>query len=170
MAKVSTVALSDFSSFTSVPGSVSSAFQITVAPLSGTTPVALVANVALSAGDNYNGNGSDLRVLQWNGAGWTTQAFTFDAASNQVKVAGLTNLSAFVISRLSPPLTIQAGVNGFNFQFTPFANVSYTLQRSTDLVIWTPVITNTPASEQPVTLQDASPPDGQAFYRLFVKP
>jgi hypothetical protein len=170
MAKVSTVALSDFSSFAPVPGTVSSACQITVAPLSGTTAVTLVANLAFSAGDNYNGNGSDLRVLQWNGVSWITQAFAFNAASNQVCVTGLTNLSAFVVSRLSPQISIQADVNGFHFQFTPFANVSYTLQRSTDLVTWTPVITNMSASEQPVTLQDPAPPANQAFYRLQVNP
>jgi hypothetical protein len=86
-------------------------------------------------------------------------------------VAGLTNLSAFVVAQLSaPPLHIQAGGNGFNFQFTPFANVSYTLQRSTDLLTWTPITTITPASEQTVTLQDPAPPASQAFYRLVVNP
>jgi hypothetical protein len=132
--------------------------------------VSFAADVALSAGDNYTGNGSDLRVLQWNGACWNVQAFAFNAANNQVCVTGLTNLSAFVVSRLSPQLSIQAGAGGFNIPLTPFANVTYTLQRSTDLVTWTSVNTNTPTSEQPVTLQDPNPPAGQAFYRLQVNP
>jgi hypothetical protein len=170
MAKVSTVALSDFSSFAPVPGSPSSACQITVAPVSGTTPVTFAANVALSIGDNYTGDGSDLRLLQWNGASWNLLAFTFNATGNQACVAGLTNLSAFVVSRLSPQLSLQAGTNGFNIPLTPFANVTYTLQRSCDLVTWTPVSTITPTSEQPVTLQDPDPPVNQAFYRLQVIP
>jgi hypothetical protein len=169
-AKVSTVALSDFSPFAPVPGSVSSACQITVAPVSGTAPVTFAADLALYAGAGYAGNGSDLRVLQWNGASWSVQAFTFNAANNQACMTGLTNLSAFVVSRLSPQLSIQAGANGFTIPLTPFANVTYKLQRSTDLVNWTPVSTNTPTSEQLVTLQDPNPPASQAFYRLQVTP
>ncbi len=170
MAKVSTVALSDFSSFAPVPGNVSSACQINVTPVSVTTPVSFVANVALRAGDNYTGNGSDLRVLQWNGAGWNLPAFTYDVANNQVCVAGLTNLSDFVVSQVAPLLSIQPGPSGFNFQFTPFANVSYTLQRSTDLRTWTSLVTITPSNEQPVALQDPAPPAQQAFYRLLMNP
>jgi hypothetical protein len=170
VAKVSTVALSEFSSFAPVPGNVSSACQITVAPLSGTTAVTYVADLVLSAGSNYHGNGSDLRVLQWNGTFWNAQPFTFNAAANQVCLTGLTNLSAFVVSQLCPQICIQACSNGCNFQFTPFANVSYTLQRSLDLVTWTPVLTNCSASGQPVTLQDPAPPANQAFYRLLVSP
>ena len=169
-AKVSTVALSDFSSYAPVPGSVSSACQISVTPVSGATPVNFVANVALRAGDNYTGNGSDLRLLRWNGASWNVQLFTFNAASNQAEAAGLTNLSAFVVSRLSPQLSIQPGASGLTIPLTPFPNVTYTLQRSTDLLHWTSISTNTPTSEQPVTLQDPAPPASQAFYRLLVNP
>jgi hypothetical protein len=169
-AQVSTVALSDFSPFAPVPGCVSSACQITVTPVSGTTPVTFAASVALRAGDNYTGNGGDLRVLQWNGACWNLLPFTYNAANNQVCVTGLTNLSAFVISQLSAQINIQACANEYNFRFVPFAGVSYTLQRSTDLVAWTPVSTITPASEQPVSLQDSAPPPNQAFYRLFMNP
>jgi hypothetical protein len=171
MAKVSTVGLSEFSSFAPVPGTVLNACQITVSPGSGVTNLAFLAEVGLSAGVNYTGDGGDLRVLQWSGASWSAPAFSFSAANNQVSVAGLTNLSAFVVARISAPLlSIQAGVNGRHFQFTPFANVSYTLQRSTDLLNWTSILTNTPASEQPVTLQDPAPPASQAFYRLVLNP
>jgi hypothetical protein len=71
---------------------------------------------------------------------------------------------------LSPQISIQEGAHGFNIPLTPFANVTYTLQRSTDLVNWTPACTITPTSEQPVTLQDPNPPANQAFYRLQVNP
>ena len=171
MARISTVGLSDFSSFAPVPGNVLNACQITVAPGPGGLGLDFLADVGLSAGSNYTGDGSDLRVLQWNGASWSSLAFTFNAANGQAWVAGLTNLSAFVVARLSaPPISIQAGTNGWNFPFTPFANVSYTLQRSTDLATWTPVGTVTPTDEQSVTLQDSAPPAKQAFYRLQMKP
>ncbi|MGD0816051.1 MAG: hypothetical protein ABSA83_20865 [Verrucomicrobiota bacterium] len=169
-AKVSTVALSDFSPFAQVPGSVCSAYQITVTPMSGTTAVTFNANIALSAGDSYSGDGSDLRVLQWDGTGWNVHAFTFNASSNLACVTGLTNLSAFVVTRLSPQLSLHSGVGGFYIPLTPFANVTYMLQRSTDLVTWACVSTITPTSEQPVTLQDPNPMPSLAFYRVEVNP
>jgi hypothetical protein len=171
MAKISTVGLSEFSSFAPVPGTVLNACKITLTPGSAVTNLTLLADVGLSAGVNYTGNGGDLRVLQLNGASWSAPAFSFNAANNEVWVAGLTNFSAFIVAQISaPPLSIQAGANGFNFQFTPFANLSYTLQRSTDLVTWTSISTNTPASEQPVTFLDPAPPASQGFYRLVVTP
>ncbi len=170
-AKVSTVALSDFSSYAPVPGSVSSACQITVAPLTGTTPVAFAASVALSAASGYNGTGSDLRVLQWTGTNWNLPPFTFNRGNNQASVALFTNTAAFVVSQISPPrLSIAPDVKPVAVQFTPFPNLSYTLQRSADLVNWTPVTTIIPSGAQPVTLQDPNPPVTQAFYRLLVNP
>jgi len=169
-AKISTVALTDFSSFAPVPGSVSSGSQITVTPLSGTTPVTYSANVALSAGDNYTGNGNDLRVLQWNGGSWNEEAFAYNAVSNQVIMTSLTNLSAFVVSRLSPQLTPQGGANGLSIPLTPFANMTYTLQRSIDLVVWTSLPSVTPNTGQSLILQDPSPPASHAFYRLLINP
>jgi hypothetical protein len=171
MAKVSTVGLGEFSSFAPIPGNVLNACQITLAPVSGGAGLTFLVDVGLSVGTNYTGNGDDLRVLQWSGTNWSSPSFTVDAANNQVWVAGLTNTSAFVVAQLSPPpLGIQARGHQFNFQFTPFANLTYTLQRSTDFAHWTPVTTVTPPSEQPVTLQDPSPPAGHAFYRLLVNP
>jgi hypothetical protein len=46
----------------------------------------------------------------------------------------------------------------------------YTLQRSTDLIHWTPVTTVTPASGQSLLLLDPDPPAGAAFYRLLINP
>jgi hypothetical protein len=170
-ARVSTVGLSDFSSFAPVPGTVLDACQITATAVPGDTNVAISADVGLSAGSNYTGNGGDLHVLQWNGTSWSSPAFSFNATNHEVWVAALTNLSAFVVARLSPPpLQIQTGAQGWSFQFTPFANLSYELERSPDLVNWTAVTTVTPASAQPVTLQDPSPPPSQGFYRLLVNP
>ncbi len=169
-ARVSTVSLSDFSSFAPVPGTVSSSYQVTVTPVSGTTPVDFVTSVAMSAGTNYTGDGSDLRVLQWNGASWSLQPSTYNAAGKQVNVTGLTNLSALVISRLAPQLSPQAGANGLTIPLIPFAKVTYTLQRSIDLLAWTPVSTITPASGQPLALQDPAPPSSHAYYRLLINP
>jgi hypothetical protein len=112
-----------------------------------------------------------LRVLQWNGAGWDSDAFTFNSTNNGVLAPGLTNLSAFIVAQLSaPPLTVQSGTNGLNIHFTPFANVSYTLQRSTNLLTWAPITTVAPNTEESLILQDPAPPPNQAFYRLLVKP
>ena len=167
VAKVSTVALSEFSTFTSVIGNVSSAYQITLKPVKGTNAINYVADIGLRAGNNYAGNGGDLRVYQWNCTNWTALPFTFNPTNNEALVAGVTNFSAFVVSQIVPPqLSIQNITNGFAFQFTPVANCAQILERSTDLVTWTPICTNTPASAQPVMVQDTNAPNGKAFYRV----
>ncbi len=170
-ARISTVRLTDFSSFAPVPGSVLYACQAAARPIAGATNVALLADVGLSVGTNYAGIGGDLRVLQWNGTNWISPAFSYDQASREAWVAGLTNLSAFVVAQLSPPaLSIQKEADGVYFEFVPFAGLSYTLQRSTDLLSWTPIGTATAESEQSLTMEDAAPPAQAAFYRLRVNP
>ena len=167
IAKVSTVGLSEFSAFAPVIGKVSSAYQITLKPVTGTNAVNYVADIGLRAGDHYTGTGGDLRVHQWNGTGWTSQPFNFNPTNNEVLVAGVTNFSAFAVSQIIPPqLNIQNTTNGFAFQFTPVANDTHILERSTDLVTWTPIATNTATGAQPVTLQDNAAPADKAFYRL----
>jgi hypothetical protein len=171
LAKVSTVGLSEFSSFALVPGVVASAYQIKVAAVPETNGVAYQADIGLSVGTNYTGNGDDLCVLQWNGTNWCSPPFSFNAANQEVFVAGLTNLSAFVVTQLPrPELSIQASTPGNNFQFTPSLYLTYILERSLDLVTWSPVCTNTPANTQHVTLQDPAQPPSRAFYRLQVHP
>ena len=168
-ARISTVSLHEFSSFAPVIGNVSSAYQIQSRPISGTNAVVLRAEVGLRAGENYSGNGNDLRVFQWQGANWASQPFTFDPTNDEVLVMGVTNLSAFVISQIVPPqLSIQSVANGYAFQFTPILNCANILERSPDLVNWMPVSTNTPTSAQPITLWDTNVLAGKAFYRLLL--
>ena len=168
-ARVSTVSLHEFSSFAPVVGNVSSAYQLQARPVIGTNAVALQADIGLRAGDNYSGNGSDLRVYQWNSTNWTSQPFTFNPANNQALIAGVTNFTAFVVSQIVPPnLSAQNSTNGFAFQFAPVANCPHVLERSTDLVNWTPIYTNTLPSSQPVTWQDTNAPAGNAFYRVHL--
>jgi hypothetical protein len=89
----------------------------------------------------------------------------------QASAAGVTNFSAFVVSQIVPPqLNIQTIANGFAFKFSPVANCAHILERSTDLVTWTPILTNTPTSTQPIALQDTNVPVGEAFYRLLLNP
>jgi hypothetical protein len=170
-ARVSTVRLTDFSSLAPVPGHVLYACQATVRPITVATNLTLLADVGLSVGTNYNGTGGDLRVLQWIGTNWTSPPISYDQASRQVWVAGLTNLSAFVVAQVSAPaLSMQMNAQGARFDFVPFAGFSYTLQRSTNLVTWNAVATVTAQSEQVLTITDEAPPAVAAFYRLLVNP
>ena len=171
VARISTVTLTDFSSFAPVIGNVSSAYRIAAKPVSGTGPLSYLADISLRAGAGYEGIGGDLRVYQWNCTNWISQRFTFNLTNDEVLVAGVTNFSTFVVSQIVPPqLNIQTIANGFAFQFSPVANCAHILERSTDLVTWTPILTNTPASTQPLTLQDTNAPAGEAFYRLLLTP
>lgn len=169
VSKISTVRLIEFSSFAPVVGNVSSAYQITLKPVSGGDTVNIQADVSMRAGKNYSGAGNDLRVYQWGGTNWLSRPFTFNPANNEVVVADVTNFSAFVVSQMvAPQLSVQSITNGFFCQFKPVPNCQNILERSTDLVNWTPIATNTPADSQPVTLQDSSVPTGKAFYRLQI--
>ena len=169
IAKISTVSLSEFSSFAPVIGNVSSAYKIQSRPVTGTNCTAFSAEVGLRAGNAYTGNGSDLRVFQWGCSNWISQPFSFNPTNHEALISGVTHFSAFVISQIVPPtLAIQPVTNGFTFQFAPVPNCAHILERSIDLVTWTPVSTNMPAGPQPVTLQDTNAPAGNCFYRLVL--
>ena len=106
-------------------------------------------------------------MFRWGGTNWTSVPLSFNLASEEVLLAGVTNFSAFVLSQIIPPqLTIQNQTNRYVFHFTPVPNCAHVLERSTDLVNWTSLTTNTPANSQPAALQDNTPPGGSAFYRL----
>ncbi len=168
LAKISTIGLSEFSAYGPVIGAVSSGYQITAKALTNSS-LNFMADVGLRAGATYTGNGSDLRVYKWNSTNWTPQAFTYNPATEQALVSGVTNFSAFVVSQIIPPqLQAQSSTNGMSFQFTPVPNCLATLERSVDFKTWTPVASMTPTNAQPVTLQDSAPPHDKAFYRLLV--
>ncbi|HTB84597.1 MAG TPA: hypothetical protein VK742_13155 [Candidatus Sulfotelmatobacter sp.] len=166
--RISTTSLHEFSAFAPAIGNVSSAYQLQARPLGGATNTALLADIGLSVGQNYSGDGGDLRVYQWNSTNWISQPFTYNPVNTQVLVPGVTNFTAFTVSQIVPPnLSVQSVTNGFAFQFTPVANCPQVLERSTDLVNWTPLCTNTPVGTRPVTWQDTNAPAGQAFYRVL---
>lgn len=167
-ARISTVSLSDLSPFAPVTGNVSSAYQIQALPIMNTNAVAATADISLYAGAGYSGSGNDLRVYQWNCTNWTSEPFVFNPTNNEVTVSGVTNLSAFVVSRIVPPaVAIQSAPNGFGFQFTPVPNCQEVLERSTDLVHWTSIYTFTATNAQPMNLVDTNAPPGQAYYRVY---
>lgn len=169
-ARISAVSLNDFSPFAPVEGNILSAYQIQSLPLIQ-GPVTYTAAVGLSAGDSYSGNGGDLRVFQWHCTNWLSQPFVYQAANNEVTVPDVTNFSAFVVSQIVPPiLTAQSATNGFVFQLTPVPNCLETLDRSTDLKTWTPILAFTATNAQPVTLEDSNAPAMKAFYRVQLSP
>jgi hypothetical protein len=170
VARISTVSLNDLSPFAPAEGTVSSAYGIMSRPVTGAN-VSYNASVGLRAGDGYLGSGSDLRVFEWNQTNWISQPFTYNPANNEVTVTGVTNLSAFVVSQVVPPqLSIQSIANGYEFRFAPVANCANILERSPNLMTWTPICTNVPPNAQPITLEDTNAPAGKAFYRIELNP
>ncbi len=169
IAQIKTARLDDPALLALVAGTPVNALQLSLAAILNTNAVSFYADLDLSAGTNYTGNGSDLHVAQWTGTNWLTQPFTFNPMNNGVTIAGVTNLSAFVVSQIIPPnLSAQNSANGFAFQFAPVANCPHVLERSTDLATWTPIYTNTLPSAQPVTWRDTNAPAGNAFYRVHL--
>jgi hypothetical protein len=59
----------------------------------------------------------------------------------------------------------QAG-SAWRVQFTSATHWSYTLERSADLVSWSPASTATAGTGEPMTLQDSQAPGANVFYRI----
>jgi len=168
-ARISTIALTDLSPFAPISGTVSSAYQITPQPVSGTGSVTYLADVSLRAGSNYNGTGADLELFQWTGAAWSQPAFTYNPATQTALVSQVTNLSAFVIAQLPPvKLAVQCCTNGIVLSFNPVANWQHTVQTTTDFSHWTPVTTLTPTNTATVFVTNNAPPGSRAFYRVLL--
>jgi hypothetical protein len=171
LAKVSTARLDDPARLAPVVGIPVTAVQLDWAPLLGTNAVNFQSDLTLTTGGNYAGNGNDLRVTEWSGTNWTQQGFAYNPTNRSIVVAGVTNLSAFVVAQLiAPRLDIHSNTNGFVFQFIPVPNCPHTLERSTDFTHWTQFATVTPTNAAPVTLQDDTAPAGRSFYRLHLNP
>ncbi len=167
VARVSTAPLTNWNAFATLPGTSRTAVQLSLAPILGATPVTFTADLALTAGTNYSGNGSDLLVFQSSGTNWTARPFTYYATNQQVRVAGVTNLSAFVVVQFTAP-TLQLAASGANYHvgFFPVASLTHTLERSTNLMHWSALGSFTASNSSPVVLADDAAPAGKAFYRV----
>ncbi|HKS36374.1 MAG TPA: hypothetical protein VJW76_04230 [Verrucomicrobiae bacterium] len=170
VAKISTAPLDDPSALAPLPGTPLNAVRLSLSSLPGTNAVAFRADLGLSAGESYDGNGDDLEVVQWNGSNWVRQAFTFDSTNNRAHVAGVTNLAAFVVFQVrAPQLSINRVTGSFEIQFIPVPGWEHTLERTTDFQDWATASRVTPAGNQVVTWEDNTPPAGWAFYRLHLE-
>jgi hypothetical protein len=165
--QVSTASLTNWNTFAALPGTARTAVQLSLAPILGTTPVTFAADLALTTGTNYSGSGSDLLVFQSTATNWTALPFTYHATNHQVRVAGVTNLSAFVVVQFTAP-TLQLTANGatYNVGFVPVASLTHTLERSTNLTHWSALSSFTSSNSLPVVLADNTAPEGKAFYRV----
>lgn len=170
IAQVTTAQVTNSAALNTLPGTAVSAVQANVLPILGAAPITFQADVGLAVGMGYIGDGHDLQMLAWDGTNWNTQPFVF--TNNTAVLAGVTNLAAplalvrFVAPLLAPqPGANGVGTNGFAFQFTPVPNCVQTLERSTNLINWTAVLTVTPTNSQPMTLVDTNVMD-KAYYRM----
>ena len=167
LAQVSTAPLTNWNAFAVLPGSARTAVQLSLAPILGTMPVTFTADLALPTGANYTGSGSDLIVLQSDGTNWAALPFTYHATNQQVRVSGITNLSAFVVVQFTVP-TLQLAATGANrnIAFAPVATLMHTLERSTNLIHWSVLGSFAASNSLPVVLTDDAAPADRAFYRV----
>lgn len=166
-ARVTTGEWDSVASLAPIIGQVLKGYNIALTPLNGTTPVTFSALVGLQVGTNYASDGRDLELFAWNGAGWDQPAFTYDAASGLVWVAQTGQWSTFVLGQLPPvSLTLQRLAGVVQIGFVSIPNWKHTVERSADLVNWSPVGTITPSTSAAQTIVDSAPPANKAFYRL----
>jgi hypothetical protein len=167
VAKIATAPLDDPSELAPLPGTPLNAVRLSLSSLPGTNAVAFRADLGLAARESDSGDGDGLEVVQWIGSNWVHQAFTFDSTNNRVHVAGVTNLSAFVVFEVGAPQLSISRIGGrFEIQFIPVPGWEHTLERTTEFDNWSTVSSVTPTDNRVVTLEDNTPPLGRAFYRL----
>jgi hypothetical protein len=165
IAQVTAARLVDATLLGTLPGTAVNAIQPTVSPILGATPVTFQTDVTLSPGANYTGDGHDLHLYAWSGTNWNTLQFSL--TNGMVFLPGMTNLPALAVVQFKAPLlSVASAANGFTFQFTPQPFCQQVLERSTNFVAWTPVMTVTPTNSLPMSLTDTNAPSDKAFYRM----
>lgn len=82
-------------------------------------------------------------------------------------LAATNSIGISVVTPMTVSLTNASEPSADNFQFSYSADIglNYVVQRSTDLLTWTPLITNTAASN-PVVFDDSNATNNQDFYRV----
>jgi len=112
-----------------LPAGVLGATRITVLPALGSNSVNFAASVALAAGADYVGNGSDLHLFQRLGTNWAPQSFSYASSNRTLTVNGLTNACTFaVVQTPVVPLAVTT-TNGASLTFTPIAGWTHHLSR-----------------------------------------
>jgi len=153
-------------------------------PVSGTLFIA-PANVTVQASASDSDIGDSVTNVQFligstiltNKAAAPFSAVTNNLAAGSYTLSavasdnnGVKNTNSISLSVVTP-VTVSLGgstkSSGTNFQFSYPANVglSYDVERSTNLITWIPLVTNTAASN-PVVFMDIRATNSQNFYRV----
>jgi hypothetical protein len=85
LAKLSTQAVTDAEALAALESStVLASYQLDVLPLVGMNAIDFAVEYELLPGEEYNGNGSDIDLVEWDGNGWTSIAFAFDPVTGRL--------------------------------------------------------------------------------------
>jgi hypothetical protein len=131
----------------------------------------LVTNISQDPDGNTNqefidvswDNAGNLYALDFSDSVWRVYS---PPGSNQTTTVAAPIIQ--VLDVLDAPQLSQAwaGLGQLNFTLTGQSNVTYVIQQSPDLIVWTPVATNySPTPVRPISI---SPPDTQDFYIAVV--
>jgi plastocyanin len=141
------------------------------------------ANVSIQAGvTNGSGTVTNVQFLVNNTLVTSENSGPFSAMTNNLSAGdytlsaiatddnGLSATNAIDISVITPATVLLMNVSrpsGTEFQFSYSADtgLNYVVQRSTDLVTWIPLITNTAASN-PIVFDDLNATNSLDFYRV----
>jgi hypothetical protein len=113
--EIQTASLASLADYADSPISYLTAYKVSSRfILDAESVTSMEADLGLSVGSSYTGNGSDLVVLRWNGTGWDASSITsFDTATKRVDISTiLDNTSAFVITSRSLLIAGDANCDG----------------------------------------------------------
>jgi hypothetical protein len=130
---------------------------ISVSPLSGQGGAVVLSGGVVTYTPPAGFTGTDLFTYTVDdGWGKTAQGNVFVTVSAATTGGGAP----------STPVTLTLSGGTLNGSFTGTANATYTVERSTDLVTWTPLPDVTASGTGAVQFSDPAPPAGKAFYRV----
>lgn len=166
-ARVVTAPVSEAALPPALPGPVLAAAGLTVQPVLDEPATTFTADVRLHLGAGYSGDGSDLAVLQRQGADCVPVAFEFLASERTVVLRDVPAAATWVVAQtMAPRLEWIREPAGLAVRTTAVPGWRHMLERSDDCAQWTAVASVEPPGPGPVELRDPAPPAVQAFYRV----
>lgn len=150
-----------------LPGRCLEAITLIISSPTGLTNVPCAATATIALPPQYQGDGSDLDALKWNGTNWHPMPFLHQGTGNTIAVHGITGTMDLAVVQISPPsLQLVPGGSSLAFRFAPVTGWTHALQRTTDFTHWEDVASVVPEESATAILRDDNPPPGHAFYRL----
>ncbi len=113
----------------------------------------------------YSGDGSDLKLLSWDGTKWNEVKFNFDEGN--VILPNISNSAVFALIQMgAPELSAKYVDDTLVLEFTAHSGWCYILEKSATFDEWSEVQKVSTSSTEKISITIDNLPEDKAFYRL----